>query len=297
MHYAYPYNVRAVTVTGPYHITFPDLPGVDEEVAHWDEISQGAEFAVNEALGEYLRHRQAAPPASPCRPDQRIAPIWLQLAAKHALLQEMLAQGISEARFGQMMFLSQRDVDKLFEPAQISSIERISEWLDQLGRRCVLATLDGQPDEDPGIAKAKAIASYQVSKESACDYTLADLTEPNRQPLPRILTLPNGEEKSIESWVALLRHTAEYVAATKAFPADNFPCPWGKKGYLLNDKPADPNGVYWPKWTRLSNKLHLNDGGSREIIVKKTLHLIKMAGDDPRNYGLTMARGRTPLPL
>jgi antitoxin HicB len=139
MRYAYPYEMAAQP-EGGFTVTFPDVPEAVTEGDTESELRARAEDALVTALSFYTDDGQPLPRPSPAL-DRPLALVPPLVAAKLALHDAMLAEGISNAELARRLNLDEKAVRRLRDPLHRSHIGQIETALRSLGRRLEVRVL------------------------------------------------------------------------------------------------------------------------------------------------------------
>jgi len=132
MRYAYPYD-QVPQPDGGWSVTFPDVPEAITEGDTEEEVAAMAEDALVSALSFYTDAGRPLPRPSAAngRPVARVPPL---VAAKLALHDAMLADGVSNVVLGKRLGLDEKAVRRLRDPLYRSHIGGIETALRSLGR-------------------------------------------------------------------------------------------------------------------------------------------------------------------
>ena len=140
MRYAYPY-VAEPQPEGGWTVTFPDVPEAITEGDAAEEVAAMAEAALVTALSFYTDEGQALPRPSPAR-DRPLAIVPPLAAAKLALHDAMLAEGVTNVVLGRRLGLDEKAIRRLRDPLHRSHIEQIDAALRSLGKRLEVRLLE-----------------------------------------------------------------------------------------------------------------------------------------------------------
>jgi len=142
MLYAYPYEA-AVLPDGTIKITFPDVPEVIIEAgADPVETRVRAHFELVDALRKYVLEDRLLPVPSPTngRPAIRFR---VMEAAKLALHEEMVRQGVSNAELGRRLKMKEDKVQQLRDPGyRLGGISTVEQACRALGKRLDISISD-----------------------------------------------------------------------------------------------------------------------------------------------------------
>jgi len=133
MRYAYPYD-QASQPEGGWTVTFPDVPEAITEGDTEEEVAAMAEDALVSALSFYTDEGRPLPRPSAAN-GRPVAPVPPLVAAKLALHDAMLADGVSNVVLGKRLGLDEKALRRLRDPLYRSHIGGIETALRSLGRR------------------------------------------------------------------------------------------------------------------------------------------------------------------
>lgn len=136
MRYAYPVSLDR-DETGRVVASFPDVPeALCDGVSEAEALAE-ARHALRAALVGYVRERRGLP-----RPSSRCTGAVIALpplvAAKLALYQAMLQQGVTNVALAERLGLTEGAIRRLVDPNHASRIEKIEAALEALGAAVVL---------------------------------------------------------------------------------------------------------------------------------------------------------------
>jgi antitoxin HicB len=140
MRYAYPVDVleEAAGVT----VTCPDVP--EMVTGGWGDVAanlEAAEDALATALSGYVDDARPIPAPSPAE-GRPVVAVDALAAAKLALHDAMLEQGISNVELAGRLGLDEKAVRRLRDPLHRSHIGAVEAALRALGRRLVVEVLE-----------------------------------------------------------------------------------------------------------------------------------------------------------
>jgi antitoxin HicB len=140
MRYRYPYDA-APQPEGGWTVTFPDIPEAITQGDTPEEVAAMAEGALVAALSFYAEQRQPLPRASPAngRPEAEVSAL---VAAKLALHDAMVANGVSNVALAARLGLDEGAVRRLRDPLHRSHIDQVAAALRMLGKRISVEVRD-----------------------------------------------------------------------------------------------------------------------------------------------------------
>ena len=124
---------------GTVLVTFPDIPEALTDGSTAAEALSQAQDCLLAALGGYVGDRRAIPRPSPARGRASIA-LPALVAAKVALYDAMLVQGVSNTALAKRLGLSEGAVRRLIDLDHRSHIGQVETALRALGQRLTVAT-------------------------------------------------------------------------------------------------------------------------------------------------------------
>lgn len=125
---------------GGYVVTFRDIP---EAITQGDSEAEAMEMAEDVLLSSmeiYLEERRSVPPPSAFEEGEKAVHLPASAAAKVLLLNEQLAQGVSNAELARRMGTRPQEVVRITNLAHATKIDTIERALRALGRGLTLAT-------------------------------------------------------------------------------------------------------------------------------------------------------------
>jgi len=140
MRYAYPYELESQP-EGGFTVIFPDVPEAITEGDTEAEAHARAEDALVTALSFYTDEARPLPVPSPAH-GRLLALVPALGAAKLALHEAMLAQGISNVELGRRLGLDEKQVRRLRDPLHRSHIGQVEAALRNLGKRLDIGVRD-----------------------------------------------------------------------------------------------------------------------------------------------------------
>ena len=133
MRYAYPYELSA-QAEGGFTVTFPDVPETITQGNTEAEAAAMAEDALVTALSFYTDQCDRLPRPSPVR-GRPVALLPPLVAAKLALHDAMLGEGMSNVALARRLGTDEKTVRRLRDPLHQSRIAQIDAALRILGKR------------------------------------------------------------------------------------------------------------------------------------------------------------------
>lgn len=137
MIYAYP-GECVTDDDGTLVVTFPDVPEAVTGGQDRTEALRLAADALAVALAGYVHDRRDLPEPSSKAEDQELVAVPAVAAAKLALYSAMRAQRISKSELARRLESSASAVERLTDPDRQSSISRVQEALDAVGRNLTI---------------------------------------------------------------------------------------------------------------------------------------------------------------
>jgi len=126
-------------------VTFPDVPEAITEGRNEVEARRQAEEALGLALLTYPARGLALPKAKARGRDLVSIPVEPDVAAKLALLDAFRAARISKSEFGRRIAKDEKEVRRLLNPKHPTKLGPLTDALQRLGRRLVIA-VDYSPE-------------------------------------------------------------------------------------------------------------------------------------------------------
>lgn len=123
---------------GGFVVTFRDIP---EAITQGDTEAEAMEMAEDVLLSSiefYLEARRQVPAPSPTEHGDRLVHLPASVAAKVLLLNEQLAQGVSNAELARRMGARPQEVQRITNLAHATKIDTIDRALRALGRELTL---------------------------------------------------------------------------------------------------------------------------------------------------------------
>jgi antitoxin HicB len=133
MRYAYPYELLPQP-EGGFTVIFPDVPEAITQGDTEKEAAAMAEDALVTALSFYTDRSEPLPRPSPAngRPLAYVPPL---VAAKLALHDAMIADGVSNVTLARQLDTDEKSVRRLRDPLHQSRINQVDAALRVLGKR------------------------------------------------------------------------------------------------------------------------------------------------------------------
>ena len=138
MQYEYP-CVLTPEREGGFSVSFPDVPEVLTCGNGRAEALAMAEDALAAALGACMQSRESVPPPSRAPRHQELVAVPPIVAAKLALYNAMLREGLTKVALAGRLGLSEGAVRKLLNPDHRSHISQIEKALRAVGRGLVIS--------------------------------------------------------------------------------------------------------------------------------------------------------------
>lgn len=123
---------------GGFVVTFRDIP---EAITQGDTEAEAMEMAEDVLLSSiefYLEARRQVPAPSTGEPGERLVHLPASVAAKVLLLNEQLAQGVSNAELARRMGTRPQEVQRITNLTHATKIDTIDRALRALGRELTL---------------------------------------------------------------------------------------------------------------------------------------------------------------
>jgi antitoxin HicB len=133
MRYAYPYD-QVAQPEGGFTVTFPDVPEAITQGETDEEAAAMAEGALVTALSFYTKNAEPLPRPSMAH-GRRLAIVPPLAAAKLALHDAMLHDGVSNVVLAKRLGVDEKEVRRLRNPLHKSKIDSVNSALRTLGRR------------------------------------------------------------------------------------------------------------------------------------------------------------------
>ena len=129
---AYPINL--IKDTGGYVVTFVDIP---EALTQGDTIEEALEMAKDAlatAMEFYFEDKRPVPLPSAPQGDDELVSLSASTAAKVLLLNEVLAQHVSNAELARRLGMTKQTAQRLFDLSHATKIDTLQEALKALGK-------------------------------------------------------------------------------------------------------------------------------------------------------------------
>ena len=139
MRYAYPATIEAQP-EGGFTVTFERLPGVTQGETEAEALRE-AQDLLETALSFYTDDGKPLPRPAPGR-GRPVVEVTSLVAAKLALHEAMLDQGVSNVELAGRLGLDEKAVRRLRDPLHRSHIGAVEAALRVLGRRLVVEVLE-----------------------------------------------------------------------------------------------------------------------------------------------------------
>ncbi|WP_439685117.1 HicB-like antitoxin of toxin-antitoxin system domain-containing protein [Cupriavidus oxalaticus] len=119
---------------GGYTVTFRDIP---EAVSQGDDMPEATEWATDAlatAMEFYFEDGRAVPMPSDPRPGEVLIDLPASVAAKVLLLNEMLAQRITQAELARRMHTRPQDIQRVVNLGHATKIDTIAAAFQAMGK-------------------------------------------------------------------------------------------------------------------------------------------------------------------
>lgn len=123
---------------GGFVVTFRDIPEAITQGDTEDEAMEMAEDALISSMEFYLEERRHVPAPSVVEEGERLVHLPASVAAKVLLLNEQLAQGVSNAELARRMGTRPQEVQRITDLSHATKIDTIDRALRALGRELTL---------------------------------------------------------------------------------------------------------------------------------------------------------------
>lgn len=116
-------------------VTFRDIPEALTQGQTEEEALAMAEDALLTAMDFYFDDRRPIPAPSAALPGERLVALPASVSAKVLLLNEMLAQSVSQSELARRMGTRPQDVQRLVALTHASKIDNLEAAMRALGKR------------------------------------------------------------------------------------------------------------------------------------------------------------------
>ncbi|WP_199103906.1 type II toxin-antitoxin system HicB family antitoxin [Aquitalea sp. ASV11] len=120
---------------GGFVVTFRDIPEVITQGDTQAEAEGMAADALLTAMDFYFEDHRCVPLPSPAQPGEVLIDLPPSVSAKVLLLNELVAQQVSNSELARRMATSKQEVQRIVDLAHATKIDTIAKALDALGRR------------------------------------------------------------------------------------------------------------------------------------------------------------------
>ena len=130
---------------GGFVVTFRDIP---EAITQGDTEAEAEEMAADAlltAMEFYFEDRRSVPMPSDIESGERFVALPSSASAKLLLLNEVVAQGISNAELARRMGMTRQEVGRVLDLSHATKIDAVSQALATLGKRLEISVepIDG----------------------------------------------------------------------------------------------------------------------------------------------------------
>lgn len=133
------YPVTLTPNTDGFTVTFRDIPEAISQGDTLDEALEMAKDALTVAMEFYFEDNRAVPVPSEPMDGEHLVSLPPSVWAKVLLLNEMLAQGVSQAELAKRMGIIPQKVTRLVDLSHTTKIDTLAQAFDKLGKRLSLA--------------------------------------------------------------------------------------------------------------------------------------------------------------
>lgn len=120
---------------GGYVVTFRDIPEAITQGETMEDATAMAADALLTAMDFYFEDRRAVPAPSKAEPGEQLVELPPSVAAKVLLLNELLAQGISNSELARRMGTTKQEVNRIVDLGHTTKIDTLALALGTVGRR------------------------------------------------------------------------------------------------------------------------------------------------------------------
>ncbi|WP_455288582.1 type II toxin-antitoxin system HicB family antitoxin [Cupriavidus necator] len=118
-----------------FAVSFPDIP---EALTGGDTLEAASEMAADAlatAMAFYFEDRRPIPRPSSATPGQHLVDLPASVSIKVLLLNEMLAQGVTQAELARRLGMKQQEVRRVLNLRHATKIDTIEAAFHALGKR------------------------------------------------------------------------------------------------------------------------------------------------------------------
>ena len=122
-------------------VTFRDIP---EAITQGDTEAEAEEMAADAlltAMEFYFEDRRSVPMPSDIEPGERFVALPSSASAKLLLLNEVVAQGISNAELARRMGMTRQEVGRVLDLSHATKIDAVSQAIAALGKRLEISVV------------------------------------------------------------------------------------------------------------------------------------------------------------
>jgi antitoxin HicB len=123
---------------GGYVVEFPDIPEAITQGDSLDEAREMAADALATALEFYFDDNRAVPMPSEAGADHQVIELPASLSAKVLLLNEMVAQHVTQSELARRLHVTPQHVQRIVDLGHTTKIDTIATALSALGKRLEL---------------------------------------------------------------------------------------------------------------------------------------------------------------
>ncbi|TDR82220.1 type II toxin-antitoxin system HicB family antitoxin [Paludibacterium purpuratum] len=120
---------------GGFVATFRDIPEAITQGETVEETAAMAADALVTAMDFYFEDRRAVPAPSKAEAGEQFVELPPSIAAKVLLLNELVAQGISNVELASRMHTTKQEVGRIVDLAHTTKIDTLAAALSAVGRR------------------------------------------------------------------------------------------------------------------------------------------------------------------
>lgn len=128
------YPVTLTPDTDGFCVTFRDIPEAISQGDTIDEALEMAKDALTVAMEFYFEDNRPVPMPSTAQDGEHLVGLPLSVWAKVLLLNEMLAQNVSQAELAKRMGIIPQKVTRLVDLSHTTKIDTLAQAFDKLGK-------------------------------------------------------------------------------------------------------------------------------------------------------------------
>lgn len=121
--------------SGLYAVSFRDIPEAHTSGDDLDDARNMAADALSTAMEFYFEDARAVPAPSDLQEGEEYVELQTSLAAKVLLLNELLAQRVTQAELARRMHCRPQEVQRVVDLSHTTKIDTIAEAFHALGKR------------------------------------------------------------------------------------------------------------------------------------------------------------------